>query len=97
MNWKRYPTFESWKDDFFLPTTHKTWGAIKDDGYMCINIMDPKLSSKRYNLCDEMIDKLTVNKDCNFLGQLGMRIMQRAKKIESLEEKNLECVLKDNI
>ena len=38
-----------------------------------INILDPKIKGKRYRSGDELVDML---KD-NFMGQLGMRIMQR--------------------
>ena len=37
------------------------------------NILDPKSKSKRYRSGDELVDML---KD-NFMGQVGMRIMQR--------------------
>ena len=37
------------------------------------NIMDPKIKGKRYRSCDELVDSLQPN----FLGQIGMRIMQR--------------------
>ena len=37
--------------------------------------MDPQVKGKRYRSCDEVVDML---KD-NFVGQIGMRIMQRPK------------------
>jgi hypothetical protein len=40
---------------------------------MMVNIMDPKIKGKRYYSGDELVDEL---KD-SFLGQIGMRIMQR--------------------
>ena len=38
-----------------------------------INILDPKVHGKRYYSGDELVDMLLPN----FLGQIGMRIMQR--------------------
>ena len=76
-SWKRYSTFESWRDDFFLPTSRKTWNAIKDDGYMCVNITEPKVYGTVHKLCDDFVDSMKEEPDCNFLGQVGMRMMQR--------------------
>jgi len=76
-SWFRYPTFESWRDDFYFPTLQKTWESIIDDGYMCINITEPKVRGKIYGLCDDMVDSVKQNDDCNFLGMAGLRLMQR--------------------
>ena len=40
---------------------------------MMVNILDPKVHGKRYRSGDELVDMLRPN----FLGQIGMRIMQR--------------------
>ena len=40
---------------------------------MMINILDPKVKGKRYRSSDELVDMLLPN----FMGQIGMRIMQR--------------------
>ena len=42
--------------------------------YFC-NIMDPKIKGTRYRSSDELVNSLKIN----FLGQIGMRIMQRPK------------------
>ena len=42
---------------------------------MFVNIMDPKINGKRYRSGDELVDKFRDK----FLGQIGMRIMQRPK------------------
>tara|TARA_Y100000034_G_scaffold64850_1_gene78492 strand:- start:1080 stop:2447 length:1368 start_codon:yes stop_codon:yes gene_type:complete len=76
-SWSRYPTFESWRDDFYLPTLQKTWESITDDGYMCINITEPKVQGKTYSICDDMVDFVGQNDDSNFLGMVGLRFMQR--------------------
>ena len=40
---------------------------------MMINILDPKVKGKRYRSGDELVDMLRPH----FMGQVGMRIMQR--------------------
>ena len=40
---------------------------------MMVNILDPKVKNKRYRSGDELVDMLLPN----FMGQVGMRIMQR--------------------
>ena len=54
---------------------------------MFVNIMDPKIKNKRYRSSDELVDTF---KD-KFLGQIGMRIMQRpqgTKKFKTKEDLN---------
>ena len=53
---------------------------------MLVNIIDPKIRTKHYTLCDYMVDQLTVIPECNFLGQIGMRMMQRMKTIKEEEK-----------
>ncbi|BCU97702.1 MAG: hypothetical protein CM15mV18_0860 [uncultured marine virus] len=55
---------------------------------MFVNIMDPNIKNKRYYSSDELVDSL---KD-NFVGQIGMRIMQRPKsdKLFKSEEEKAE-------
>ena len=43
--------------------------------FMFVNIMDPKIKGTRYRSSDELVNRL---KD-KFIGQIGMRIMQRLK------------------
>ena len=43
--------------------------------FMFVNIMDPKIKGTRYRSSDELVNRL---KD-KFIGQIGMRIMQRPK------------------
>jgi len=42
---------------------------------MLVNIMDPKVNNVRYKSSDELINR---HRD-KFIGQIGMRIMQRPK------------------
>ena len=85
-SWHRYPKYEDWRDKFLFRMLDRAWFAIKDDGYLALNIMDPKVKSKRYHTCDELVDHMTYKSDCNFVGQIGMRIMRRPKKMDGLQE-----------
>ena len=49
---------------------------------MFVNIMDPKVKGKRYYSSDELVNKF---KD-SFMGQIGMRIMQRPKSDKLFED-----------
>ena len=71
-SWFKFNEYEKWRDDFFLPVSKKCFERSK---FTIINIMDPTVKGKRYRSCDEVVDML---KD-NFIGQVGMRIMQRPK------------------
>ena len=44
---------------------------------MCVNITEPKVDRVVHPLCDDMVDYINQNEDCNFLGMVGMRLMQR--------------------
>ena len=46
---------------------------LSNGGWMLVNIMDPRVKGNRYRSSDELVDKF---KD-SFMGQIGMRIMQR--------------------
>ena len=80
-SWSRYITFESWRDDFLFPVLHKQFELLDTGGHMLVNIIDPKIRSKYYPICDDMVDNLKELIGCNFLGQIGMRMMQRMKTI----------------
>ena len=85
-SWKKFDEYSKWRDDFYLPVSKNTFNSLSPTGHMFINIMDPTIKGKRYYSSDELVDSL---KD-NFVGQIGMRIMQRPKSdklFESEEEK----------
>ena len=82
-SWFKFDEYSKWRDDFYLPVAKKSFERSK---HMFVNIMDPNIKNKRYYSSDELVDSL---KD-NFVGQIGMRIMQRPKSdklFESEEEK----------
>jgi len=85
-SWFKFNEYEKWRDDFYLPVSMNSFKALSDKGHLFINIMDPTIKGKRYYSGDELVDSL---KD-HFVGQIGMRIMQRPKSdklFESEEEK----------
>jgi len=71
-SWFKFNEYDKWRDDFYLPVAEKTMKVSK---FMFVNIMDPKIKGVRYRSGDELVNKL---KD-KFMGQIGMRIMQRPK------------------
>ena len=78
-SWKKYNEYENWRDKFYLPVAEKT---IEVSKFMFVNIMDPKVKGKRYYSSDELVNKF---KD-SFMGQIGMRIMQRPKSDKLFED-----------
>ena len=71
-SWSKFNEYDKWRDDFYLPVAEKSMAVSK---FLFVNIMDPKIKGTRYRSSDELVNKL---KD-KFLGQIGMRIMQRPK------------------
>ena len=71
-SWSKFNEYERWRDDFYLPVAEKSMAVSK---FMFVNIMDPKIKGTRYRSSDELVNRL---KD-KFIGQIGMRIMQRPK------------------
>ena len=74
-SWKKFDEYSKWRDDFYLPVSQKSFESLSDTGHMFINIMDPTVKGKRYFSSDELVDSLKEH----FVGQIGMRIMQRPK------------------
>lgn len=69
-SWFKFNEYESWRDNFYLPVAEKTMAVSK---YMFVNIMDPRIKGVRYRSSDELVDRF----EDEFIGQIGMRIMQR--------------------
>ena len=83
-SWFKFNEYESWRDNFYLPVSQKTLDSLSESGIMMINILDPKIKGKRYRSGDELVDML---KD-NFMGQVGMRIMQRPQGKSVFKDEN---------
>lgn len=85
-SWSKFSEYESWRDDFYLPVSQKTFDSLRSGGHMWINIMDPKIKGKRYYSSDELVDMLSDS----FIGQIGMRIMQRPQGKSVFSDENGE-------
>lgn len=72
-SWAKFNEYEKWRDDFYLPVSHNSFNSLSERGVMMVNILDPKIKGKRYRSGDELVNSLREQ----FLGQIGMRIMQR--------------------
>ena len=86
-SWFKFNEYEKWRDDFYLPVSLNSHKSLSDNGFLFVNIMDPKIKGKRYYSCDELVDSL----EEYFIGQIGMRIMQRPQgnaKFKTKEELN---------
>jgi len=85
-SWFKFNEYDKWRDDFYLPVSINSFNSLSDKGHLFINIMDPTIKGTRYYSGDELVDSLKEH----FVGQIGMRIMQRPKSdklFESEEEK----------
>ena len=87
-SWAKFNEYEKWRDEFYLPVALNSFNSLSDNGFLLTNIMDPKVKGVRYRSGDELVDSLSEH----WMGQVGMRIMQRPqgknvfKTKEELEE-----------
>ena len=84
-SWSKFSEYARWRDEFYLPVALNSFNALSEKGFLMTNIMDPKIKNVRHYSCDELVDHLQPD----FLGQIGMRIMQRPQgknKFETKEE-----------
>lgn len=89
-SWSRYPTFDSWKNDFFFKVNRMIWDTIKDDGYMMLNIIEPRIAKgTRLNLCDDMVDDILTYPNAHYLGKIGMRMQARPHAIVSASKNSV--------
>jgi len=72
-SWSKFNEYAKWRDEFYLPVALNSFNSLSENGFLMTNIMDPKIKGSRYRSCDELVDSLQPH----FLGQIGMRIMQR--------------------
>jgi DNA modification methylase len=72
-SWSKFNEYDKWRDEFYLPVALNSFNSLSENGFLMTNIMDPKIKGSRYRSCDELVDSLQPH----FLGQIGMRIMQR--------------------
>ena len=92
-SWHKFNEYEKWRDNFYLPVAEKTMNSLSNGGWMLVNIMDPKVRGKRYYSSDELVDKF---KD-SFMGQIGMRIMQRPKSDKLFKDEKEKAEFRDRL
>ena len=85
-SWFRYSEYDNWWNKFYAPVMKACYESLTDNGAMMINIMDPHVYGKRYNTCDQMVDYIK-SLGGTFDGQIGMRIKQRPKNVDSADLK----------
>ena len=54
-SWKRYDTFEKWRDRFLFKMIQNVTICLRKGGKIMLNIVDPQIKTKRYKVCDDMI------------------------------------------
>jgi hypothetical protein len=96
-SWARYPEYDNWWNKFYKPVITACYESLSSEGIMMINIMDPTINGKRYRTCDQMVDHV-ISLGGNFDGQIGMRIKQRPKKMDTQAlKKHLDNTFIENI
>lgn len=89
-SWVRYPTFDSWKNDFFFKVNRRVWDTLQNDGYMMINIIEPRINNgTRLNLCDDMVDDILTYPNAHYLGKIGMRMQARPHAIVEADKNSV--------
>ena len=74
-SWAKFNEYESWRDNFYIPVSRNSFNSLSERGVLAINIFDPQIKGKRYRSSDELCNDVALNP--YFIGQMGMRIMQR--------------------
>jgi hypothetical protein len=89
-SWSRYPTFDSWKHDFFFKVNRLVWDTLLDDAFMMINIIEPRINNgTRLNLCDDMVDDILSYPNAHYLGKIGMRMQARPHAIVEADKNSI--------
>ena len=57
----------------FIASVPKSFESLSDSGVLMLNLLDPKIKGVRYHAGDDLVDSMKEH----FIGQVGMRIMQR--------------------
>ena len=73
-SWKRYDTFEKWRDRFLFKMIENAGKCIKSGGKILLNIVDPQIKTKRYKVCDDMINYINKVGDFKYDGWILQRM-----------------------
>jgi hypothetical protein len=89
-SYTRYPTFDSWKYDFFFKVNRMVYDTLIDNAYMMINIIEPRVAKgTRLNLCDDMVEDILTYPNAHYLGKIGMRMQARPHAIVDTEKNSV--------
>lgn len=89
-SYARYPTFNSWKYDFFFKVNRMVWDTLTDHAYMMINIIEPRIAKgTRLNLCDDMVDDILTYPNAHYIGKIGMRMQARPHAIVDADKNSV--------
>ena len=73
-SWKRYDTFEKWRDRFLFKMIENAGKCIKSGGKILLNIVDPQIKTKRYKVCDDMVNYINEVGDFTYDGWILQRM-----------------------
>lgn len=80
----KYRKFDDWVDSFLLPMLEKSWGALKPNGIMAINISDVYVNHTVNDLTTPVIN--FINNNCKDVTYVGYRMQKRPNSSISNQE-----------
>ena len=85
-SWKRYNTYEQWKNNFLFKTFDNFNSVLEKDGILALNIFDINIRKEKYGVVNDFID-YSSGKGYEYLGFVGMRMKQRPKNFLNVSHK----------
>lgn len=81
----RYPTVESWLNNFMFPTLRKSWESLRVGGVLIFNIVDVYNDRNKavYRICKPMLDFMSSLQDCQYQGTIGYQMRARPNRNQS--------------
>ncbi len=76
-SWVRYKTLDEWLTKFLFTSIEKSWGALKRDGVMLLNISDVYGHHQIQNICDPMNQFIESLDGAEYEDCIGMRMAKR--------------------
>jgi|TARA_Y100000310_G_scaffold7593_1_gene8305 hypothetical protein len=88
-SWFKYPTHERWLNEYLFKTLNNIHNVISDTGVIAINIIDVKITNKRYHICDPMTEYME-SLHMPLQEVIGMKMKQRPKNEEGGGEEHMQ-------
>jgi len=77
-SFRQYKKFDEWMEGFLYPMATHSWEALKDEGFMAINISDCYANHTYNRICMPLLDYCMNNlPNCSFAGFMGYEITPR--------------------